>query len=466
LQLAAENLAGRSTERAIAAADGELAWLPETLPPTVAATLGRFRVVSRMIEDKLVIADSEAQLIQLSKATAELDGLIQGLVFVPGGERELFLPIAQDWRDVLRQATGRLPNPYVAGDPLRPGSTGLFVGREDVLRELQAQLRARTQRPALLLFGQRRMGKSSVLYQLPHELDDSVLPVRVDCQAGEMQESNAAFLFNLARAIHTQAVQHRALELPAPPSLAEAAFTSFGLWLETVETCLGERTLLLCLDEFEHLGEAVAKGWLDERVLGFLRNLIQHHPKVDVLLAGSYRPHEIGRPWSDYLISVNVLEISYLPEPDTRRLIERPIPGFPLRYHPEAVERIFQLTRCQPLLVQLLCQELVHLLNERGEREAGAAEIESAVPRALERGGSLYFTYLWEYDAGPAGQAMLSTLARRGPGAMMETQALIQGQPSREAALARLLSRDIVEQADGGIRFEIELVRRWWAMPK
>ncbi len=61
------------------------------------------------------------------------------------------------------------------------------------------------------------------------------MPVRVDCQAAEMQESNAAFLFNLARAIQRQAQEFRQIELPPPPLLAEMTATAFSQWLEVVE---------------------------------------------------------------------------------------------------------------------------------------------------------------------------------------------------------------------------------------
>jgi hypothetical protein len=463
VQLAAIELTKRDDEQSIAAAARDLAWLPEIPSPIVQGTLGRFRTISAMLDEKRSLTDSEAQLAQLSRTTATLDEMIQGLTFVPSRERELFLPVAQQWRAVLRRATTRLPNPYVAGGPLRGDKPGLFVGREDVLRDLLAHLRDRSQRPTLVLFAQRCMGKTSLLYQLPYKFDAQTVPVFVDCQAAEMQESDTVFLFNLARAIQRQAQEFRQIEFPPPPSLAEMTATAFSQWLEAVESQLGGRVLLLCLDEFERIGEAVNRGWLDERILDFLRNLIQHHSQVTLLLAGSHRPAEIGRPWSNYLISAVVLPISYLRPEDVEKLVTQPIPGFPLYYKPEAVQHIIQLTRCQPLLVQLLCQQLVILLNERGEREAGVAEIEAAVPGALSQGGTLYFTYLAEYDAGVEGQVMLRELALHGPGAVLPEDTLTHGEPARQEALRRLLARDLVERADGGIRFEVELTRRWWA---
>lgn len=466
LQLTAAELAQYDSEVAIARADDKLNWLPPALPESAQATLARFRAVSRHIDGKLKLSDAEGQLAQLARATAELDDLIKGLTFVPRRERELFLPVAQAWRETLRRASTSLPNPYIAGDPVSGDYPGLFVGRDDLVRELEIHLKNRSRRPTLVLYGQRRMGKTSLLYQLPRCFGPDVVPARVDCQAGEMQESNGAFLFNLARAIHREAAAQRQLELPPlPEGAGELSFTAFSLWLEAVEAQLSGRILLLCLDEYETIGEAIRLGRLDERILGLLRNLIQHHPAVTLLLAGSHHPAELDRLWSSYLISAAVLPISYLPADEVRRLVTQPIPGFPLRYTPEAVEHIIALTRCQPLLVQLLCQQVVILLNRRGERQADVADIKTAVPGALESGGTLYFTYLRQYEAAEAGDGLLRELAQRGPGVGASVAALTGGDPAREQALATLLRRDVLEEVDGMVRFEVELVRRWWLLP-
>lgn len=114
------------------------------------------------------------------------------------------------------------------------------------------------------------------------------------------------------------------------------------------------------------------------------------------------------------------------------------------------------------MLIQLPCQELVHLLNERGEQQADVPEIEAAVPKALERGNLLYFTYLNEYDAGVEGSEMLSALAKRVPGVVLANSELTGNRPSHEKVLQRVLLRDIVEQVNYGIQPEIELVRRYW----
>ena len=54
-------------------------------------------------------------------------------------------------------------NPYVAGNPV--SDSPAFVGRADVLREVLRVLR-RPQDNAIVLYGQRRIGKTSILQHL------------------------------------------------------------------------------------------------------------------------------------------------------------------------------------------------------------------------------------------------------------------------------------------------------------
>ena len=54
-------------------------------------------------------------------------------------------------------------NPYIAGNPV--GDSHAFIGRDDVLREVRRVLR-HPHSNAIVLFGQRRIGKTSVLQHL------------------------------------------------------------------------------------------------------------------------------------------------------------------------------------------------------------------------------------------------------------------------------------------------------------
>ncbi len=72
-------------------------------------------------------------------------------------------------------------NPYIAGNPV--GKTNSFVGRSDILREVLRVLDNSNQN-TLVLFGQRRIGKTSILQYLEANLSKEGVyhPIYFDLQ--------------------------------------------------------------------------------------------------------------------------------------------------------------------------------------------------------------------------------------------------------------------------------------------
>ena len=69
-------------------------------------------------------------------------------------------------------------NPYIAGNPV----TGqqMFFGREDVFSFVSGALTGQHRDNAIVLYGQRRTGKTSVLYQMGARLGPRYLCILVD----------------------------------------------------------------------------------------------------------------------------------------------------------------------------------------------------------------------------------------------------------------------------------------------
>jgi hypothetical protein len=249
-------------------------------------------------------------------------------------------------------------------------------------------------------------------------------------------------------------------------SLAADPFTRFDEWLDEIETALGQSAALLTLDEFEALDSAFSSGRFEEqRVLGMLRNLIQHRPRFKVLLAGSHTLDELQR-WASYLINVQIVQIGYLKEPEARQLVERPVKDFALRYDSDASQRVLDLTRGHPFLVQLLCAEIVAFKNEQQpslRRQACLADVEAAVPEALSS-GSLFFADIQRNQVDTAGLALLRTLAASGERTTVDRETLaMRVDGNLRATLDQLVRRELIEVVDGGYRFQVELIRRWFA---
>ncbi len=440
------------------------------------ALLRSFSRISQDVDAALNQESRYNQRLSLSAVEDRLDSLLRELTRSSERYAIRFRPIADYWRQIISTYVHKLTeqvevrqeirNPYVIGVPLT-AQQEVFVGRVDVSARIEELLREQIGAP-LLLYGQRRTGKTSLLNNLGRLLPSAMVPLFVDLQGPASRASDhTGFLYNIARNLISSAQKQRGLFLPAltREELTVDPFTCFDEWLDEVELQLGQNSALLALDEFEALEYAFSRGYFDEQaVLGMLRYLIQHRPRFKVLLAGSHTLDEFQR-WASYLINVQVIDISYLQEEEAYQLITRPINDFALHYDTEAAQRVMELTHCHPFLIQLLCSEIVALKNEQEpsqRRRASLTDVETAVPEALKR-GRFYFADIEQNQMDSNGRILLHYLAAHGEGTSVSQETLTHKFPNRlDTTLNSLLRREILEKTDESYRFQIELIRRWF----
>jgi AAA+ ATPase superfamily predicted ATPase len=448
----------------IASVAEQLTWLPLDIPAELETVLPPIREIAQYVQAALESDTLYNKQQQMRDAYERTQRVRAGLALHKDRRIAVqFGRILERWEAILSQKLGELkdresiPNVYVAGNPLVTNSK-VFKGRHDLFLALERELAtAAEQRPALLLYGGRRCGKTSAIKQLPVRLGPRLIPVEVDMQDAVNAEGASGLLCNLAKQIRENALTHRRLKLPelTRDALAVDPYPTFGAWLSQVEAALGERWILLCLDEYERLQEMLEDGRIDRRIFGYLRHLIQHHPQITILLSGSHTLTDLPPLWSDYFINVRTLKIGHLKEDEARELIVRPKEDFPLIYDEDAVEHILKVTGCQPYLVQITCRDLVDILNEQNRTHATRADAEHAFASVLTT-AARYFDELWRgRDTDDTQRAVMRAIALRQD---------VRRSGDAEAvnvALNRLVRRDILVKTANGYRFRVELVQRW-----
>ena len=419
------------------------------------------------------------QRLGLSAVSQALHNLQRELIRSDDPQAERFQPISIQWQRLLDERARELAtltesrqeiqNPYIVGVPLTRRQE-IFVGRADISIRIEDLMRS-DDYPPLLLYGQRRMGKTSLLYQLRWLLPRHILPLVIDLQGPvSTAADHTGFLYAVAKQMHKSALSQNVMF----PELSRADFdadpyTVFDDWLDEVEDQMSEQaysSLLLALDEFESLNDALVTGKLEEwAILGTLRHIVQHRSRFKLLLAGSHTLDEFQR-WSSYLINAQTIHLTYLAESEARRLIERPIVDFTLSYTPEANQHVLTLTRGHPYLIQLLCSEIVTFKNQQEpetRRLATMSDIEATVPETLIR-GSQFFNDIERNQAGHPASELLYALARRQTGTASLSQ--LEGEFNKlmdvVSTLQLLIRRELLELVDGEYRFQVELVRRWF----
>ena len=260
-----------------------------------------------------------------------------------------------------------IPNPYVAGTPLEAGSP-LFFGREDVFAFIDENLEA-AHRNNLVLIGQRRTGKSSLLKQLPLRLGERYVPVYLDGQSIALEPGLPAFFLNMATEI-AFALKARgfAVGTPRPRQFADRpAYTFEHDYLRRVRAAIGDRHLLLLLDEFEELESAVKSGSLDASIFGFLRHLIQHEPGLCVIFCGTHRMEELATDYWSVLFNISLYKhVGFLEYDEAARLIREPVAAYGMRYDDLALDKMWRITAGHPYFLQLLCHSVVNQHNRAG----------------------------------------------------------------------------------------------------
>lgn len=218
---------------------------------------------------------------------------------------------------------------------------------------------------------------------------------------------------------------------------------------------VGERRInnqmLLTFDEYERLGEGIRDGKLTREVLNQIRATVQHRARLIALFSGSHRFEELQAVnWSDYLINVQTLHLSFLARDAGARAARTPGAGICVGLR-RVVERMLDLTHCQPYLLPAVGSELVNYINSQQRKVATPSDLDVAVERMLVSADT-YFENNWR-DCGAPEQAVLRGLAS---GEADELTAV-----ERQAALQGLSRKELVEQRGEQWQYTVELFRRW-----
>jgi len=314
----------------------------------------------------------------------------------------------------LSQDFNYIPNPYSTGTPIH--DSRMFYGRDDDVAVLRDNLARDAAHTVILLYGQRRSGKTSLLLHLMNTsaLQDHI-PILIDMQRESYNITVNKFLYNMAFYI-ARALMNRnyAVRGPEQPAFTIDPTFAFGIFLDDVETCLQGQKLIILIDEFEVLEDQIAKGRLQAELLDYLRSMMQSHPSVNFLLAGTRQIDEMEREnWSIFFNIARQYRLSRLSPQGAEDLITKPVEKY-IEFAPFTVDKIRQLTADHPYLIHLLCRVLVEHCN--GQRKAFVTINDvNAVQREAMLTCDSHFNWLWGQLAEPE-QVALKFIAGHGKG--------------------------------------------------
>lgn len=365
-------------------------------------------------------------------------------------------------------------NPYIVGNPVTGDE---FFGREDVLQQALNTFRT-PGLSAVVIYGQRRIGKTSILLELKRRLTDEGTPIVYLDLMDMAGKPFGQLLKRLAREI--------AKELNLPSELATQEFddegTSFqhNFLPQAYQAIKKDQRIVLLFDEFdvldilqrEKLPDAIAAN----RFFPTLREWMREESK---LVFGFALGREINDLDTDFLATFKgglTIRVSVLEREATKHLILKPIKNSSrIKYADSAVDRIYNLAHGHPYFTQLLCKlsfdkAFVSPLTSTDNYFITTKDVDELIPLAFNVADNV-FSWIWN-GLPPAERILTSALAEllRDDNAPATRDDLLQSlQTHRLRIIAselqnapdRLAAWQLLEKIGNGYRFLVPIFRQW-----
>jgi tetratricopeptide (TPR) repeat protein len=303
-----------------------------------------------------------------------------------------------------------IPNPYeqlANGGPVT--DRGMFYGRNEFIDRITEAIIS-TDSKQVVIYGQKRSGKSSVLYHLKKSLENTQKTFCISFSIGEIFEniSSATFfhkiLFTIEEELENLAfdgIEVPAFKCPSYKELKESP-NSADIFRKSIRNfkriCLNtpnwaDKKLVVMIDEFTYLYTAIKEGKVSDAIMKQWKAITQNEDATfssvlvgqDVFpLFKSDFPNEFGITQDERL--------TYLSKRDALKLIEEPVwnsKSNKSRYLEDATEKIIEYTSCNPYYIQIFCARLIKEMNEKKFIEATRSDIKPIADSFLFGGQAL-----------------------------------------------------------------------------
>jgi len=302
------------------------------------------------------------------------------------------------WKEAMVTLQPRNPilkNPF---DISRPATAKMFFGRSRETERMQRELCEGQQGRAILLYGPRRSGKSSICKNF---LERCVRPPywgALFSLQNFTQHSEAAILGQLAAKICEEFSDQ--LQMPAPGWDQYSDGDPQLCFRRVVQDCIvqlpGSR-LVLALDEFGGAIQSYSNNILAPRFFNFWRELMNEIPQLSLVLALPTSAHNTLRSWKfgNAFSFAEPLPVMFLDTKSAEQLLVDPLRDQNIEVYPTTVALAVKLTGGNPYFMTLIGQQLIDQLNQETDKQLITDnDLRIVVDYLIETGSNQNFVYL------------------------------------------------------------------------
>lgn len=262
-------------------------------------------------------------------------------------------------------------SPFAEGGPV--DKPEMFVGRDDFLDRLESSLLSGSRSKSIVVFGQKRAGKSSLLEHLRRRLAEngSVVPVYFSLQDLAPELSVQAFLHRILQGIAEvlEEFQFDGRDVPefSPPKVDELNshatlrfHDSIAALVRVIKRRSTRITIVLLVDEFTDIFKAIKRKQIPREFMKAWKSIIEKRYFASVLVGQDIMPDFKAEFPNEFGVTEDE-RVTYLDESAAEILVQEPIGRE--RFAGRAVQQLLELTACSPYYTMMFCARLVDYMN-------------------------------------------------------------------------------------------------------
>lgn len=302
-------------------------------------------------------------------------------------------------------------NPYAAADIVEDEK--MFMGRDKLIAEICERMS--TPRRGYVLYGQKRSGKSSVLWHVVEQLKKERKLFAVYFTMGsivadedDIQDENitrADLYYEVLKSIELgikkidnkkfrEQIGYKMLKRSDLDKHPEQDFRVYlEIYLEFIKNELKFKNehIVLAVDEITKMYYLILEKKISPQIMSFWKSLIGEGYFSIVWAGQDAMPRFITEYANDFGI-FNPQPLSYLDYNDAKNLVEKPVwddDANESRFDDSAVEEIIKITACSPYYIQHICSDVVSYANNVTQRlPITAYDVQKVVDNDMEGKGT------------------------------------------------------------------------------
>ena len=273
----------------------------------------------------------------------------------------------------------------------------MFKGRTELINRIYDTV-MNTKSKGYVLYGQKRSGKSSVLWHLENKFNSGLKAFAVYYQVGLAiaQDSNveANFYYRILTTIERKLNRLKSLveivpnigktnlkELMLNPPIVfydrlneiKLAFSESAEWRD--------KKLVLIIDEFTYIYYQIKKGTISQTFMQNWKAFIEDGG-FSVVVSGQDTMKQFMLEFQNEFGMFKPERLTYLDIEAAKELIDEPIwdtTNNRSRYTRDSIDKIISLTACSPFYIQIICNELVRFMNAKKKPVLTPRDVEDVV---------------------------------------------------------------------------------------